>query len=53
MKKLIYSQPTAEIYELKLRGNVLQGVSPDGTWGKSIQQGTTWGSNGDEDYGME
>ena len=30
MKKLIYSQPTAEIYELKLRGNVLQGVSPDG-----------------------
>lgn len=30
MKKQIYSQPTAEIYELKLRGNVLQGVSPQG-----------------------
>ena len=39
MKKLIYTQPTAEIYELKLRGSVLQGVSPQG-----VNWGTTPGS---------
>lgn len=30
MKKEIYSQPTAEIFELRLSANVLQGTSPNG-----------------------
>lgn len=30
MKKEIYSQPTAEIFELRLSANVLNGTSPNG-----------------------
>ena len=57
MKKEVYSQPVSEIYELKLLGSVLQGGSPDGTWGKSIQQGSSWGdsayNDNDNPYGLE
>jgi hypothetical protein len=30
MKKQLYEQPLAEIFELHLRGSVLNGVSPNG-----------------------
>ncbi len=47
MKKLLYEKPLAEIFELHLQRNVLQGGSPNGV---------NWSSNpggvsGDDTYG--
>ena len=54
MKKLLYEQPKAEVFEIRLRNHVLIGGSPDGSWDNSIKGGTTWGSaEGDDPYGME
>lgn len=53
MKKHTYEQPLAETFELSIQNTILDG-SPDGTWGKSIKPGTTWGSTeGEDPYGME
>ena len=53
MKKLkeLYSSPETTVLVVRFEGTILQG-SPDGSWGKSIKSGSTWGST-DEEYGLE
>lgn len=48
--KTTYDAPLTRIIEVKMEG--LIAASPDGSWDKSIKDGTTWGDDGD-DYGME
>lgn len=49
-KKLFYTAPTSKLFEVRMEG--LIAASPDGSWDKSIKEGSKWGSD-DEDYGME
>ncbi len=50
-KKLLYSAPEAELLNVKFEENIM---SPDGTWGNSIKEGSTWSADDPEDgYGLE
>lgn len=50
-KKLLYSAPEAELLIVKFEENIM---SPDGTWGNSIKEGSTWSTDDPEDgYGLE
>ena len=53
-KKETYKAPEMRSVVL-IKEGVMQSASQlDGTWGKSIQQGTNWGSTPDDDgYGLE
>lgn len=51
-KKETYKAPEMKSIVL-IKEGVMQGASQlDGSWDKSLQSGSSWGSN-DADYGME
>ena len=51
-KKLLYSAPEAELLVVRFEENFL--TSPDGSWDKSIKEGSTWSTDDPEDgYGLE
>ena len=48
-QKLNYLAPEAETLVIRFEENIM---SPNGTWSKSIKEGSTWDTT-DEDYGLE
>lgn len=44
-----YVAPLSDLLVVRFEENIM---SPNGTWGNSIKEGSKWES-GDEDYGLE
>ena len=51
-KKELYETPSVETYDVIMEGNVLQTASPNGKWDDSIQQGTNWDTQNQDNYGL-
>ena len=47
------SYEAPEAIEFWVRNESAFCTSPNGSWDNSIKQGTTWGDNDDDDYGLE
>ena len=51
MTKQFYQTPSTKILVVRFEGCLCG--SPDGTWDKSIKEGSKWGSTDDDLYGLD
>ena len=49
-ERKLYVAPACKTHVLQIEENIMSG---DGTWDNSITDGTTWGEEPEEGYGMD